>query len=221
VALAIDAPQPHAGLRIWGRRAAFNVQKVLWCAEELGLDYERVDAGMHYGVVGTDAYALLNPNRRVPTLEDGELVLWESNAIVRYLSARYGMGSLCPEDLAHRADVDRWMDWQAATLYYPAFRAYYLGVTRDNDGLDAAGREAARLAVVAILRILDAHLGTRDYVGGAGFTMGDIPLGVVVDKWMRMPIERPSMPGLVAYYARLCERAPYRACVAHISLDAV
>lgn len=211
----------HARLRIWGRRAAFNVQKVLWCAEELGLDYERVDAGMHYGVVGTDAYGLLNPNRRVPTLQDGEFVLWESNAIVRYLSTRYGIGSLCPEDLARRADVDRWMDWQAATLYYPAFRAYYLGVTRNDDGLDATAREAQRTAVVAILRILDAHLRAREYVGGAGFTMGDVPLGVVVDKWMRMPIERPPMPGLEDYYARLGERAPYRACVSRIPLDAV
>jgi glutathione S-transferase len=176
---------------------------------------------MHYGVVGTEAYAALNPNRRIPTLEDGELVLWESNAIVRYLCAQYGLGSLCPADVRHRADVDRWMDWQAATLYYPAFRAYYLGVTRNADGLDAPAREAQRQAIVALLRILDLHLLDRAFVGGAEFTMGDIPLGVVIDKWMRMPVERPSMPGLDGYYARLSERDAYRVRVSSIPLDAV
>jgi glutathione S-transferase len=217
----VTTPSTRAVPRIWGRSAALNVQKVLWCADELGLDYERIDAGMHYGVVDTDAYGALNPNRRVPTLEDGDLVLWESNAIVRYLCAQYGRGSLCPADVRRRADVDRRMDWQAATLYYPAFRAYYLGVTRNSDGLDAAAREAQRQGVVALLRVPDRHLRDRAFVGGSEFTMGDIPLGVVIDKWMRMPIERPPMPGLEDYYARLRERAPYRACVSHIPLDAV
>jgi glutathione S-transferase len=217
----VTTPSGRTALRIWGRKAAINVQKVLWCADELGLDYERVDAGMHYGVVGTEAYAALNPNRRIPTLEDGNLVLWESNAIVRYLCAQYGPGKLCPADAKRRADVDRWMDWQAATLYYPAFRAYYLAVTRNDDGLDAPAREAQRQAIVALLRIPDRHLRDRAFVGGGEFTMGDVPLGVVVDKWMRMPIERPSMLGLDKYYGRLNERAPFRSRVSGIPLDAI
>jgi glutathione S-transferase len=208
-------------MKIWGRKAALNVQKVLWCADELGLDYERIDAGMHYGVIDTQTYAALNPNRRIPTLQDGELVLWESNTIVRYLCAQYGMASLCPADVKRRADVDRWMDWQAATLYYPAFRTLYLGVTRGAGGHDANARESQRLAIVAILGVLDAHLRHRDYVGGVTFTMGDIPIGVVVDKWMRMPIERPAMPGLERYSARLDERAAYRRRVSGVPLDAV
>jgi glutathione S-transferase len=209
-------------LRIWGRKAAFNVQKVLWCADELGLSYERVDAGLRYGVVDTPAYAALNPNRRVPTLEDGPLVLWESNAIVRYLCARYGMARLCPEDLQHRADVDRWMDWQAATVYYPAFRAFYLSIVRDPPERQDAERLAAlRRDVVASLQVLELHLAKRQYVGGDTLTMGDIPIGTVLDKWMRMPIERPPAPALNDYYLRLKESAAYRACVVDIALDAI
>lgn len=209
-------------LRIWGRKAAFNVQKVLWCADELGLAYERIDAGLRYGVVDTPAYGALNPNRRVPTLEDGTLVLWESNAIVRYLCVRYGMARLCPEDLKQRADVDRWMDWQAATLYYPAFRAFYLSVVRDPpERQDRARLELLRLEIVAHLRILDEHLAKRRYVGGRTFTMGDIPIGTVLDKWMRMPIERPSMPALQDYYLRLKDSQAYRARVVDIALDAI
>lgn len=209
-------------LRVWGRKAAFNVQKVLWCADELGLAYERVDAGLRYGVVDTPAYGALNPNRRVPTLEDGTLVLWESNAIVRYLCAQYGMARLCPEDLKQRADVDRWMDWQAATLYYPTFRGFYLSVVRDPpERQDKAGLESLRLDIVASLRILDEHLTKRRYVGGQTLTMGDIPIGTVLDKWMRMPIERPSMPALDDYYLRLKDSQAYRARVVDIALDAI
>jgi glutathione S-transferase len=209
-------------LRIWGRKAAFNVQKVLWCADELALEYERIDAGLHYGVVDTPAYQTLNPNRRVPVLEDDGLVLWESNAIVRYLCAQYGAGALCPKDPKQRADVDRWMDWQAATLYYPAFRTFYLGVTRaPPERQDKAQLEPLRLAIVGHLRILAEHLQRRHYVGGDRLTMGDIPIGTLVDKWMRMPIERPAMPALDAYHDRLNGHRAFRARVSGIALDAL
>lgn len=209
-------------VKIWGRNAAFNVQKVLWCADELGVVYERLDAGLHYGVVDTPAYRMLNPNGRVPTLEDGALLLWESNAIVRYLCAQYGMGRLCPEDLKCRADVDRWMDWQAATLYYPTFRTFYLGITRTpSKQQDQAQLEALRLDIVRNLRILEEHLQNRCYVGGDTLTMGDIPIGTVLDKWMRMPIERPSLPALEAYYRRLKASRAFRTRVVDIELGAI
>ena len=209
-------------IKIWGRPAAINVQKVLWCVDELGLDHERIDAGNRFGIVDTDAYRRLNPNGRVPTLEDDGLVLWESNAIVRYLCAQYGMSRMCPQDLKRRADVDRWMDWQAATLYYPSFREYYIAQIRvAPEQHDKPRLDRLRQETVANLRILDAHLTQRDYVGGDALTMGDIPIGAVVDKWMRMKIERPSMPALERYYARLQERPAFRKRVSDFAVDAV
>lgn len=209
-------------LRIWGRPAALNVQKVLWCADELSLTYERLDAGHRFGVVDTEAYRRLNPNRRIPTLEDGDFVLWESNAIIRYLCAAYGMSGLCPYDLKQRADVDRWMDWQAATLYYPAFREYYISHTRvPPEQRDTSRLDRLHLEIVAHWTLLDEHLRHRPYVGGSVLTMGDIPVGVVLDKWMRLSVERPSMPALEAYYARLQERSAYRARITALAVDAV
>ena len=209
-------------LKIWGRKAAFNVQKVLWCADELSLAYERVDAGQHYGVVNTPEYRAINPNGRIPTLEDGDLILWESNVIVRYLCAQYGMGRLCPEDMKRRADADRWMDWQAVTLFYPAFRAFYLSTTRDPpEKQDKPALESLRQNIGQLLGILERHLEKRHYVGGETLTMGDIPIGTVVDKWLRMPIERPAMPAIDAYYLRLKRSQAYCTRVVNIPLGAI
>jgi glutathione S-transferase len=209
-------------IRIWGRPAAPNVQKVLWCADELGIVYERIDAGQHFGVVDTEAYRALNPNGRIPTLEDGGTVLWESNVIVRYLCAQYSMSGLCPADVRRRAGIEQWMDWQAATLYYPAFRTFYIAHTRTApEQRDAPQLKRLYDEIVSNLRILEAHLGNREYVGGRDLTMGDIPIGVVLDKWMRLDIERPSMPALERYYERLDARPAYQRRVSAYAVDAV
>ena len=88
-------------LRVWGRNASINVQKVMWAIGELGLEHERIDAGGAFGHLDTEAYGTLNPNRRIPTLQDGSLVLWESNVVVRYLASKYGAGGLWPEILVY------------------------------------------------------------------------------------------------------------------------
>ena len=116
-------------LKIWGRNNSVNVQKVLWCCEELGLKYERLDAGGSFGVVNTPQYRALNPNGLVPTIEDGPFVLWESNAIVRYLTAKHSSGKLWPEDHKVRAEADKWMDWQNS-MFWPAFRPLFWNVVR-------------------------------------------------------------------------------------------
>jgi glutathione S-transferase len=209
-------------ITIWGRRPALNVQKVLWCADELGIEYKQIDAGQHHGVVDEPHYRALNPNGRIPTLEDGTLVLWESNVIVRYLAARYGMGSLCPKDLAERANSDRWMDWQSTTVFYPTFRTYYLTITRtppeQHDKHQLTGMHAR---LVDMFSLLDTHLERQPFVAGSAFTMGDIPIGTVIDKWMRIPIDRPAMRHLEAYYHRLNERPAYQANVSGFAYDAV
>jgi glutathione S-transferase len=200
-------------LRIWGRSNSINVQKVLWCCGELDLRYQRVEVGGPFGGNKEPEYLRLNPNGLVPTISDGGFVLWESNAIVRYLAAKHGMGTLCPEDLAERADADRWMDWQMGTLW-ANFRPAFVGLIRTPP----KKRDEAKIArairkTAGNLDLLDAHLASRDYVTGLSLTMADIPLGVTAYRWFTLDIERPAMPNLEAWYERLRARGPYRAIV--------
>ena len=200
-------------LRIWGRSNSTNVQKVLWCCEELDIRYQRVDVGGPFGGNKEPEYLRLNPNGLVQTISDGGFVLWESNVIVRYLAAKHGMGTLCPEDLAERADADRWMDWQMGTLW-ANFRPAFVGLIRTPpEKRDWAHIATAISKTGDNLAMLDAHLAARDYVTGPAFTMADIPLGVTAYRWFSLEIERPPMPNLDAWYERLCARYPYKATV--------
>jgi len=199
-------------LRIWGRANSVNVKKVLWCAEELGLAYERVDAGLQFGVVDTPEYRRLNPNGLIPTIEDDGFVLWESHAIVRYLAARHGEGALWPSAARARADADRWMDW--AFTFQAALRPVFWGLIRTPpEQRDPAAIDDGRRKAAALLGVLDAALSDRAYVGGERLTMGDIPIGCHVQLWMRLPIERPAHPHLASWFARLGERPAYRRIV--------
>lgn len=175
-------------LTVWGRTNSINVQKVLWTLAELDLAYERVDAGMAFGVVDTPEYRAKNPNRQIPTIDDDGFVLWESNVIVRYLAARYGMGSLCPDDLQSRFAAERWMDWQATALY-PALVPIFLGLIRDNPEFsDPATIETARARTEPWFAVLDAHLASRAFVNGETFTMADIPVGATANRWYALPV---------------------------------
>ena len=120
-------------LKIWGRVTSLNAQKVLWCCDEIGLAYERIDAGLAYGVVDTPAYRKLNPNGLVPTIDEDGFVLWESQAIIRYLAGRYALGSLCPADPRTRAIADQWMDWNH-TAFWPLMRPAFTGLVRTRPG---------------------------------------------------------------------------------------
>ena len=193
-------------LKIWGRLSSVNVQKVVWCADELGLGYERIEAGGKYGVVNTPEYRAMNPNGLVPVIEHDGFVLWESNAIVRYLAARHGNGSLWPTDIQMRADVDCWMDWQAGSLNPGIGPAFMQMIRTVAEKRDVNVIETARLDVEKKLAILDAHLATRDYIAGATFTMGDIPLGCSVDRWYKLPMTREAHPHVERWFARLCGR---------------
>lgn len=200
-------------LTIWGNADSVNVQKVLWCCEELGLPYERIDAGRHFGVVDTPAFRALNPNGLVPTIDDEGFIVWESNTIVRYLAAQYGAGRLWPEDAKQRANADRWVDWANSTLWpalVPLFRAF---MRTPADRRDSAAIEQARQETLAELRVLDAHLAEHAYVGGNVFTMGDIALGPAVWRWFALPIERVPLPHLQRWFDALAERPAYRRVV--------
>jgi glutathione S-transferase len=189
-----------------------NVKKVLWAAEELGLKYERIDAGMQHGVVQTPEYKKMNPNSLVPTIEDDGFVLWESHSIVRYLAAKHGAGTLWPVDLRQRADSDRWMDW--AFTFQANFRAVFWGLVRTApDKRDAKAIEEARKKCAELLAIPDQALANRPYFAGASLTIGDIPLGCHVHLWMRLPIERPAHQNLGRWFDRLCARAAFKRIV--------
>jgi glutathione S-transferase len=201
-------------LTIYGRTNSANVQKVLWCLGELGLPYERIDAGLAHGLNTEPWYLALNPNGRVPLLVDGTFSLWESNTIVRYLAGKHGLGTLCPASLEKRALAERWMDWQLSTLAAPVstvFQSLYRtpAERRDAATIDRNMREANRA-----LGLLEAHLERHAFVAGDEFTMGDIAVGTMAHRWLEMSgIERAPLPATHAWRARLAERPAFRAHV--------
>jgi glutathione S-transferase len=192
-------------ITLWGRKNSINVQKALWCIEELGLPYERIDAGRGYGVTDTPEYRRMNPNGLVPTIEDDGFVLWESNAIVRYLCSKHSAGELSPADPKVRADADRWMDWQA-TAFTPAFGPIFHGLVRTPGSRTREEIDAAIAASEGFAAILDARLADRRYVAGDTFTMGDIPLGAAAFRWLNLPIERQPRPNLERYIKEILAR---------------
>ncbi len=200
-------------LTIWGRKNSSNVRKALWAAEEAGVPYTRHDAGGAFGVVNDPHYRAMNPNGLVPVIEDDGLVLWESNAIVRYLAAKYADGVLYAQDPGERAQADKWMDWTTSNLAGP-FRDVFWGTLRtppeqrNHEVIAAAIKRCGEL-----LAIPDAALATQPYLSGATFGMGDIPLGCVIYAWFEMPIERPSQPNLEAWYERLKQRPAFQTAV--------
>jgi glutathione S-transferase len=197
-------------LKIWGRRNSSNVRKVLWCAEEIGLPYESIEVGGAFGGTQSAEYRALNPNGLVPVIEDHGLPLWESNAIVRYLAARYALGTLYPVDVAERARSEQWMDWTSAS-FAVAFRDLFWGVVRTAP----ADRDETRIAAALVrcgdlLTVADAALAQQPWLSGERFAMGDIPLGAFAYAWFEMPIQRPELLHLADWYARLQQRPAYR-----------
>jgi glutathione S-transferase len=193
-------------LQIWGRMSSINVKKVVWTAQELGLDFERHEAGGVHGVVKTPAYIALNPNSQIPVIEDGDYVLWESNVITRYLSAKHSPGNLYPTDLQERFDAERWMEWQQ-TMGNPASRNGFWHLIRlPADQRDPALIAQSNAAVELLMAILDAHLATRSFMVGERFTMADIPLGCEVQRWFGLPQAREKRPNIERWFATLLAR---------------
>jgi glutathione S-transferase len=197
-------------LRIWGRTNSINVQKVLWCCGELGLKYERIDAGMQFGVNNTPEYKAMNPNGLVPTIDEDGFILWESHAIVRYFSRKHGSGTLFPHDARVAADADRWMEWSSTTMWLN-LRPVFWNLIRTppekrnmREVADCTAKLGANLAMV------DAQLAKRAYIAGESFSMGDIPLGVAAYRWFNMPIERIALPHFERWYRAICERPAFK-----------
>jgi glutathione S-transferase len=203
-------------LTIYGRTNSVNVQKVLWCLAELALPYERIDAGLAYGKNDEPWYRALNPNGKVPLLVDGAFSLWESNTIVRYLAAKHGYGTLYPAAPEERALAERWMDWQLSTLIRPVSIVFQNLLRKPPEQRDAAAIARNTVEANEAVTMLDAHLARQPYVAGAGFTMGDIPVGALVHRWLEIAgVERPPLPAVRAWRDRLAARAGFQA---HVNL---
>ena len=194
-------------LTIWGRANSVNVQKVLWCLRELDLTYERIDAGMAFGRNNEPAYLAMNPNGRVPTLVDGDFVLWESNSIMRYLVLAYREGSpIYPQAPKRRASVDRWLDWTLSTLQ-PVDRPVFWALVRTPvEQRDMVAIQKDADAEAAQWRIVDAQLETRRFIEGEDFTLADIALGAYARRWFG--VEGISKPPL-AHLERLGPAGPH------------
>ena len=203
-------------LKIWGRANSSNVMKVLWLCDELGIAHERVDAGGAFGKTREPFYLAMNPNSRVPTIEEPDgYTLWESHSILRYLVASRAPGhAVHPTDPRARGDVERWMDWLLATLNPPMTVLFWTYVRTPEEMRDHAAAARARDEAEGHWAILDRQLEGRDYVAG-GFSLADICLGPFLHRWFEVPVARPAMPNLEAYRARLHERhAGYRTHIA-------
>ncbi len=190
-------------LKIWGRISSLNVRKVVWAAQALGLPFERLDAGLRYGVVQTPAYLQQNPNALVPLLQDGDFSLWESNVIVRYLCAKHSLGHMYPDDLQQRFDAERWMDWQQTTFNPaggPAFMQWFRTPVEQRK-LDVIAKSVA--ATEPLLAMLNTHLAHNAYMVGDALTMADIPIASEIHRWWELPQPRPAYPHIERWYSQL------------------
>jgi glutathione S-transferase len=197
-------------LKIWGRATSSNVQKVLWCCVELGIAFERVDLGGPFGGNQDPEYLALNPNGLVPTVQDGDLVLWESNTICRYLAATHDGAQLYPAAPAARALVERWMDWQLSTIG-PPMGALLFGLIRSRpEQRDHAALEAARRKALAGWTIVEDALDDHSWLAGSALSLAEIVLGTQVYRWHTFPVERPALKKLRAWYERMRERPGFK-----------
>ncbi|MFP3921315.1 MAG: glutathione S-transferase family protein [Dichotomicrobium sp.] len=195
-------------ITIYGRANSSNVRKVLWLAEELGLPVDRRDYGRGYTPTDTPEFRKLNPNAKVPVLDEDGFILWESHAILRYLAARHGP-NWYPADLQQRAIVDQWLDWTLGEFPWPIQRLFFALVVNPGSN-DAAipENEAASARLCTILE--DRFQATGAYIAGSQPTIADCALGMMVHRWFALDIKRPALPALEAYYARLRERPAFQ-----------
>lgn len=205
-------------ITLWGRATSVNVQPVMWIAGELGLEIDRIDAGGAFGGLDTPEFLAMNPNGLIPAMRDGDLTLFESTAIVRYLAASHGDGDLWPNHPRDRAKADQWADWTQATLYQPLipglFMSLILAPAAQRDMAAMAAHEAKLFKGMAIA---DAALARSEFIAGDAFTYADVIFGCLLYRYFTLPLPtRPETPNLQRYYGALTARPAY---AAHVMID--
>lgn len=198
-------------LEILGRSSSINVRKVLFLCAEIEQPYRHEQWGTGFRSTNTPEFLALNPNGLVPVIRDGPFVLWESNTICRYLASKNECDDLLPREVASRAIVEQWMDWQATELN-DAWRYAFMGLVRKSP---EHGDQSAIAASIAQwnrhMAMLEARLQqTGAYVASKTFTLADIGIGLATHRWFATPMDRPALPAVEAYYERLSARAPFR-----------
>jgi len=201
-------------LTVWGRRSAFNVQKVLWLIDELGLDHRQIDVGGPAGGLDAPSFKAMNPHGRIPVIDDDGTIVWESHAILRYLAARYAPDKLWDDDPAARSTVDRWMDWSQTSLQpdflHGVFWAYYR--TPEEERNWPAIRSAVHRCT-AHFQLVDDELADRPFMSGDAFGLADIPIGTCLYRYFELDIDRPAIRHVENWYERLQNQPAYRANV--------
>ena len=197
-------------VRVLGRANSINVQKVMWIAAEIGLDVERVDIGGAFGGNDQADYLAKNPNGRIPTLEDGEFILWESNAIVRSLAEKYGSAPWQPARVEDKFHAHQWMDFYLTTLHPSMTTIFWTLVRTAPEDRDQAALDKALAEAAKAFAIVDAHLAQNTFMTGTAPTIGDVPLGCAAYRWHNLEIERPDLPHLKRWYESLASRLAYQ-----------
>ena len=197
-------------LTVWGRNNSTNVKQVLWCLEELGISYQRIDVGGQYGKLNDPLYRSMNPNGLIPCLQDDDFILWESNTIVRYLAAQYGDGTLYLPDARLRASAEKWMDWATSSMAEP-FKAVFIGLVRTPpEQQDKVKIAQGMTQLNTLMAIADQALEKQAYLSGDKFGIGDIPLGCLAYAWFNLSIERPPLPNVERWYHSVSQRAAFQ-----------
>jgi glutathione S-transferase len=190
-------------LKLWGRTSSINVRKVLWTLQALDVPFERVDAGLSFGIVKTPEYVAKNPNAMIPLLEDGDFSLWESNVIVRYLCAKYAHGTLYPTSIEQQFDAERWMDWQQTTLNNASREAFYQWIRVKPELRNHTLIAKSVAETEPLLQMIDNQLSSGDYLAGDHLTMADIPIACEIHRWWGLPQPRPAWVNIERWYVQM------------------
>lgn len=210
-------PKQTTPIIVHGRATSSNVQAVMWTLAELGLDFERRDVGGSYGGTDTAEYRAMNPNGLVPVMQDGDLTMFESPAIVRYLGAEYGSESFWPKENRVRAELDVWAEWAKGTVSKAVIYEVFWTLVRTPKA--KRNMEAFAVAVEkakGTMAIVDARIGNGPFLGGENLTFADVMLGHMLYRYFTLDFDRADLPNLRAYYDRLTERVAYRE---HVMVD--
>jgi glutathione S-transferase len=206
-------------LKVWGRNTSSNVQKVVWGLAEMGIPFERIDVGGAFGKTTEPFYLAMNPNSLVPTLEEEDgFTLWESNSVVRYLAAKHAARVLEPADLKERARAQMWMDWQLTVMAPAITPVFWQMIRTPADKRDPAVIAASKEKTVTAARIMDEQLGRTAYLAGDAFSYGDIPVGIMIYRYVQLIPERPTTSNLDRWYAAISARPAFKAQIAAIPL---
>jgi glutathione S-transferase len=206
-------------LKIWGRNTSSNVQKVIWTLAEMKLPFERIDVGGAFGKTKDPFYLAMNPNSLVPTLEEEDgFTMWESNSIVRYLAGKHQNRTLEPADPKIRARAQMWMDWQLSVMG-PSITPVFWGLIRTPpEKRDPQAIEAGKEKTVTAAKMMNAQLGKTKFMAGDEFSYGDIPVGIMIYRYMQLIPERPATPNLDRWYAAISSRPAFKEQIAVVPL---